>query len=117
MTFSKVQVGLVALVVLLLLLLIVATSCRDCDGPDGPAVIIAGSIDAGPGESIIEARLDGAVQAGRARIEQIEEKFEADIAAFDAHQRDEYERLRGGDDLEAAAEFLSQWSRSRRSVP
>jgi hypothetical protein len=74
-------------------------------------------IDAGPGEAEINARLDGSLVVSAARIEQIEEKFEEDMAAFDAAQRAEYERLRGGDDLDAAARMLSEWNRRRRGTP
>lgn len=86
-----------------------------CAGPTvvvDPGVVIG--IDAGPGEDEISARLDAALVEGRARIEEIEEKFEDDMAAFDSRQREEYERLRGGDDLDAAARYLSEWNRSRR---
>lgn len=82
--------------------------------PAGPPAPVVG-IDAGPGEDEIAARLDAALVAGSLRIEEIEEKFEDDMAAFDANQREEYERLRGGDDLDAAARYLSEWNRRRRT--
>lgn len=86
-------------------------TCGSCTPEPTPIVL---GIDAGPGEAEINARFDAEVQAGRVRIEQIEEKFEEDMAAFDAQQRREYERLRGGDDLDAAAQFLSDWARTRQ---
>lgn len=88
-------------------------SCNGCVREPTPIVL---GIDAGPGEAEINARLDGALVAAEAHIEQIEEKFEEDMAAFDAAQREEYERLRGGDDLEEAARYLSAWNRSRRDA-
>jgi hypothetical protein len=83
--------------------------CRRVD-PVDPVL----GIDAGPGEDEINARLDAALAAGTAHIEMIEDKFEEDMAAFDAAQRAEYERLRGGDELDAAARMLSEWNRRRR---
>lgn len=85
-----------------------------CEPPEPPPVVLG--IDAGPGEDEIAARLDAALIAGTARIEEIEEKFEEDMAAFDEHQREEYERLRGGDDLDEAARYLSEWNRTRNHV-
>lgn len=70
-------------------------------------------IDAGPGEDEINARLDGAIQGERARFEAIEQKFEEDVAAFDAQQREEYERVSRAD-LDEAARMLSQWNQERR---
>jgi hypothetical protein len=88
---------------------------KQCSGP-GPAVVVVEGhgIDAGPGERAIEEQLDAALQAGVLRIDQVEDKFEEDIAAFDAEQRAEYERLRGGGDLDATARYLSEWNRRRR---
>ncbi len=96
-----------------LIALFLGLSSRGCGCTNEPTPVVLG-IDAGPGEAEIEARLDAALVAGTARIEEIEEKFEEDMAAFDAAQREEYERLRGGEDLEAAAIFLSNWNRRRR---
>ena len=100
----------------LILLILAFASGRGCSGCSGcssaPAPIVTG-IDAGPGEDEIGARLDAALVEGAIRIEAIEEKFEDDMEAFDARQRAEYERLREGDDLEAAARYLSEWSRRR----
>jgi hypothetical protein len=113
-TLTRTQLILVA-VAAVLLLLVVFVAGRGC-GPmlDGGGEPITTGIDAGPGEAVIAERLDAAVQAGEARMEAIEEKFADDLAAFDARQHAEYEALRGGDDLEAAAELLSSWSRTRR---
>lgn len=113
MKLSTSQIVLLSVAGVLLLLVLVFASFRGCDGGE-PVILISQGIDAGPGEAEISARLDAEVQAGRARIEQIEEKFEDDMAAFDAQQRREYEQLRGGDDLEAAARFLSDWARTRQ---
>lgn len=115
MTISRTQAILLGVVALILLVVggVIGSRCG------GPQVIshpdIVTGIDAGPGEALIEQRLDGAIQAGRVRIEQIEEKFSEDLAAFDARQREEYARLRGGEDLEAAARMLSEWNRARRT--
>jgi hypothetical protein len=87
----------------------------NCGCTHEPAPIVLG-IDAGPGEDEINARLDAALVAGAVRIEEVERKFTDDLAAFDANQAVEYERLRGGDDLEAAALYLSRWSRERRRL-
>lgn len=88
----------------------------------GPSYVtvepIVTGIDAGPGEAAINARLDGALRASEAHIVQIEEKFDEDIAAFDARQRGEYAQLRNGENLDAAAMYLSEWSRNRsRAAP
>lgn len=115
MTISRTQGILLGVAALLLAIAMFYGGTR-CAGPTAvvdPGVVIG--IDAGPGEDEISARLDAALVDGRARIEEIEEKFEDDMAAFDARQREEYERLRGGDDLDAAARYLSEWNRSRRS--
>lgn len=115
MTVSRTQALLIGGAFLILLVSVFAGG-RSCSGgcrPSDPDPIVVG-VDAGPGEDEISARLDAALVAGRARIEEIEEKFEDDMDAFDARQREEYERLRGGDDLDAAARYLSEWNRRRR---
>lgn len=118
MTISRTQAILLGVAALLLVIVAFVGgrgfTCSGCDPEPRPIVL---GIDAGPGEAEINARLDGALVAGEAHIEQIEEKFEEDMAAFDAAQREEYERLRGGDDLEAAARYLSDWNRRRRATP
>ncbi len=115
MTISRTQAILLGVVALILLVVGGVIGSR-CSGPGpGPQPDIVTGIDAGPGERLIDERLDGAIQAGRVRIEQIEEKFVDDLAAFDARQREEYEQLRDGD-LEAAARMLSEWNRSRRDA-
>lgn len=109
--------GMIAAAVAIGLIVIAAfiggRGCSGCEREPDP--IITG-IDAGPGEALIEAELDAALVAGRIRIEEIEEKFEEDMAAFDENQREEYERLRGGDDLDEAARFLSAWNKRRRDA-
>lgn len=117
MTISRNQAILLGVAALLVAIVaFVGGRGFNCDGcTHEPDPIILG-IDAGPGEDEINARLDGALQAGEAHIVMIEEKFEEDMAAFDAVQREEYERLRGGDDLEEAALYLSSWNRRRRDA-
>jgi len=85
-----------------------------CSTPITEVVVQDRGIDAGPGESEIGGRLDASLHAGAVQIEQIEDKFEDDMAAFDAEQQAEYDRLRGGSDLDATARYLSEWSRRRR---
>lgn len=114
MTVSRQRLALIAVAVVLLLAGVFVIG-RGCAPAGGGTVVVVGGIDAGPGEEIIAGRLDGSVQAGQVRIEDIEHKFDSDLAAFDAQQREEYERLRGGDDLEAAAEMLSAWNHERRA--
>jgi len=88
---------------------------RSCDATPVPVYLVDhAGIDAGPGEAEIGGRLDAAIQAGVLRMDQIEDKFDEDIEAFDANQRAEYERLRDGGDLEATARHLSEWSRRRK---
>lgn len=113
MTVSRTQLILLAIAAVGVLVIGIMAG-RGCSHgtPVGPDLIIQG-IDAGPGETEIAARLDAAVQADQARMDAIEDKFDDDIAAFDAQQRADYERLRGGDDLEAAARYLSEWNHSR----
>ena len=79
-----------------------------------PATIVQG-IDAGPGEARIDQQLDAAVQMQEAQMQQIEHKFDQDIATFDDQQRQQYQQLRGSS-LEDAAAFLSQWSRDHRDA-
>jgi hypothetical protein len=115
MTISRTQAILFGVAALLIVIVaFLGGRGFGCEPPEPPPVVLG--IDAGPGESEIEARLDAALVAGAAHIEEIEEKFEEDMAAFDEHQREEYERLRGGDDLEEAARFLSEWNRRRHGA-
>lgn len=115
MTLSRNQLILFGVALALALITFLVGGVRGCGCTNEPPPVVLG-IDAGPGELEIEARLDAALVAGTVRIEAIEEKFEEDMAAFDERQREEYERLRGGDDLEEAARFLSDWNRHRRST-
>lgn len=112
MTITRTQLilGALALVGVLVIGFMGGRGCGH-GTPVGPDPVQG--IDAGPGETEIAARLDAAVQADQARMDAIENKFDDDIAAFDAQQRADYERLRGGDDLEAAARYLSEWNHSR----
>lgn len=116
MTISRTQAILLGVVALLIVIVAFTGgrgfTCESCT-PEPGAIVLG--IDAGPGEDEINAQLDGALQAGEAHIVMIEEKFEEDMAAFDARQREEYERLRGGD-LDEAARYLSEWNRRRRDA-
>jgi hypothetical protein len=99
---------------LLLLFLLLVLAVRGCPGQGAHVVVISnGGIDAGPGEAIIAAQLDAEIQAAEAHMRMIEQKFDEDLASFDARQREEYDRLRGGEDLEGAARMLSEWNRAR----
>lgn len=109
---QRVQI-VIAVVALLGVAIVAFVLGRGCSPHPTPIPLPAG-IDAGPGEGVIAARLDAEVQAGQAHIEQIEQKFDDDMAAFDAQQRAEYERVRAGS-LEDAAQYLSDWSRRRRA--
>lgn len=115
MTVSRNQ--LIAFGVALLLVAVTFFVAGQSCGPSPEPVVVVEhtGIDAGPGEAEIDDRLDAALHAGALQMDQIEDKFDEDIAAFDANQRAEYERLRGGGDLEATARYLSDWSRHRRS--
>jgi len=113
-TISKTQMISFA-VAAVLIAVVFFVAGRGCSPPGETVVVVERTgIDAGPGERVIEERLDAALRAGALRIEEIEEKFEGDIAAFDAEQRAEYERVRGSGDLEATARHLSEWNRRRR---
>jgi hypothetical protein len=115
-TVSRTQAILLGVLALALLIIggVLGRSCSH--DPVAPPTTVVTGIDAGPGEEVIAGTLDGAVQAGQVHIEQIEHKFDSDIAAFDDTQRAEYARLRGGDDLDAAAAYLSDWNRQRRAM-
>lgn len=116
MTVSRNQ-AIILGVLALALLIIGGVLGRGCSHPPviPPTTVVTG-IDAGPGEEVIAGALDAAVQAGQVHIEQIEQKFDGDIAAFNEQQRQEYQALRGGGDLEATAAYLSEWSRTRRAM-
>lgn len=113
MKISKAQAALFGAVGIIVAIVFFVAGTQ-CSTPVPVVVVEERGIDAGPGERAIEGRLDASLQATTLRIEQIEEKFEGDIAAFDADQRAEYERVRGGGDLEATARMLSEWNRRRR---
>lgn len=115
MTVSRTQAILLGVLVVAVLVIGVVLG-RGCWHPPAPTTTVVTGIDAGPGEEVIAGTLDGAVQAGQVHIEQIERKFDDDMAAFDEQQRAEYDRLRGGDDLDAAAQMLSDWNRQRRAM-
>jgi hypothetical protein len=116
MTISRTQAILLGVAALLIAIVaFVGGRGFNCGCTPEPDPIVTG-IDAGPGEDEINARLDAALAAGATTIVEIEEKFVDDLAAFDAAQREEYDRLRGGDDLESAAAYLSAWSRNRHGA-
>ncbi len=70
-------------------------------------------IDAGPGEAEIAARLDGSLQAAEVELRRIEEQHAADIAAFEALQREKYEEMRA-EGPEALAHWFSDFNRRLR---
>ena len=87
-----------------------AAGTRCSSGP--PPVIVPGGVDAGPGEQQIADRVDAAIQRERAEIERIEREYEADIAAFNAAQREKYEELQQ-QDLDTVVEYLRRWHEQR----
>jgi len=113
-TISRTQAVLLALAGLALAVTFFVAG-RSCTPSPVAPIIEQRGIDAGPGEREIEARLDAALQAAGLTLEQIEDKFAEDIENFDGQQRAEYDRLRGGGDLEATARALNQWNQQRRS--
>jgi hypothetical protein len=70
---------------------------------------IAVGIDAGPGDREIAARLDGAVMEQRERIARLEAQHAGEIAAMQAGERAEYERVRAQGDRKR----LARWFRER----
>ena len=116
MTITRTQAVLlsVAALIIAIVMFVGGRGFSGCGCAREPDPIVLG-IDAGPGEAEINARLDGAIQAGEARAAQIDRKFQDDVAAFDERQAEEYRALRGGDDLEATARYLSAWSTERRT--
>lgn len=70
-------------------------------------------IDAGPGEAEIGARLDAALREAEEEIRRIEVEHEADIAAFEANQRDKFETVRA-EGPEALARWFSDFNRRLR---
>jgi len=60
----------------------------------------------------IADRVDAAIQRERAEIERIEREYEADIAAFNAAQREKYEELQQ-QDLDTVVEYLRRWHEQR----
>jgi len=87
---------------------VAGTRCSSSPAPIEPP----GDVDAGPGESQIAVRLDAAVQEELDRQRQIEDQYEADIAAFDEQQREKYEALQH-QDLDSVVEYLRQWHEHR----
>jgi len=114
MTLTRNQLTLLGVLALALLIIGVVLG-RGCWHPSPPPSTVVTGIDAGPGEEVIAGTLDGSVQAGQVHIEMIERKFQDDLAAFDAQQRENYERTRA-DSLEDAARALSDWNRQRRAL-
>lgn len=114
MTITRTQAILLGIAAMLILIVGIAAG-RSCVPRPEPTTVPVTGIDAGPGEQAIDQQLDAALQMDEARMREVEHKFDSDMAAFDAQQREEYDRLRGGDDLDAAAQMLSQWNHERRS--
>lgn len=96
--------------VLFCLLLAAAFGLGRCSAPEPPTPVVVDGVDAGPGEAEIAARLDAAVQAEEARLEELERKYAEEIRDFSAADRREYEetRARGRD---ALAAWLKERSR------
>lgn len=83
-----------------------------CSAPDpAPHIIVMEDIDAGPGELVIEARLDAAIQSEDARLRALEEARRAELLAFNEHDLLEYAEMK-----RAGRERLAAWlaERSRR---
>lgn len=116
MTITRTQLvlGIIALVSIVALVFMAGRGCSPHPSPVGPTPIIEG-IDAGPGEQQIAARLDASIQEQEARMQEIEHKFDDDMAQFDDQQRAQYQQLRDSS-LEDAASFLSQWARAHRDA-
>jgi len=114
-TFTRTQLILGALALVGVIAIVFFTG-RGCSRgtPVGPDPIIQG-IDAGPGEQQIAAQEDAAVQAQEAHMQEIEHKFDSDMAQFDEQQRAQYQQLRDSS-LEDAASFLSEWARTHRDA-
>lgn len=113
MTISRTQLILLGVAALFVAItfFVAGRNCSETVVVTTPEVV---GVDAGPGDEEIAERLDASLRMSEERIGEIEDKFEEDIAAFDEAQRAEYDRLRHGDDLEAAAVYLSDWNRRRR---
>lgn len=115
MTVSRTQLILLGVAAALIAVTFFAAG-SNCSQPIVVQTEDPGGVDAGPGEAEIEERLDASIRQAEEHIAQIEDKFEEDMAAFDEGQRAEYDRLRHGDDLEAAADYLSNWNRRRHGM-
>lgn len=114
MTITRTRAILLGVLVVAVLVIGIGLGHGCPHEPPVTTTVVTG-IDAGPGDQAIDERLDGAVQMDEERMRQVEAKFDNDLRSFDTQQREEYERLRGGDDLDAAAQMLSDWNRIRRA--
>lgn len=114
MTITRTQAIPLGIAAVLILIVGIAAGRGCAPSPPATTAPVTG-IDAGPGEQVIDQQLDASLRIGEEQMQSIEHKFDSDLAAFDEQQRAEYDRLRGGDDLDAAAQMLSQWNHERRA--
>lgn len=99
----------IALVIAVLGISLLVNQCGGCEPRPIPIDL---GIDAGPGEQMIAARLDAALQRVDERLAEIDRQYAEDIAAFDAQQREKYEAL-ANEDLDTVVRFLDNWHRDR----
>lgn len=104
----------VAAVALGLLVVVVAYFAGRGCGPSPQPVENLG-IDAGPGEALIAARLDGAVRRAEEELARIEREHADDLAAFDESQREKYDALRT-EGPDAVSEYLAAFNRRLRDA-
>lgn len=81
---------------------------KGCNPP--PVIVPEPGIDAGPGEEAIALALDAALQAEEEEIRALEAAHRDELDRFDAHQREEYERVRTGGRADVAR-WLSSFNR------
>lgn len=102
--------GAVVIALLILGLGVLAGHGCSCSKPPPPVI----GIDAGPGEAVIAAQLDGAVQHAAAELARIEREHAAELASFNELQRQKYDAVREGGP-EAADAFIRDFNRRLRS--
>lgn len=105
-------VSVISAAVLILAVVITFYIGRGC-APD-PVIVEPVGIDAGPGEAVIAARLDAAVQHADAQLAQLERDHAAEIARFDETQREKYEAIRAGG-VDAADRYIREFTLRLRS--
>lgn len=99
---------LVAFTLVAVAMFAAGTKCSPSPAP----VVVPGGIDAGPGEAILDARLDASIAEQRQQIEEITRQYEEDIAAFDESQRRKFEQLQERS-LDDVVDFLARWHEQR----